>query len=932
MFKRIVVVAPTRSTCVNLRHLIGLASLPETLLTRECGEELQAAIAELPLGGFGIVAGTGTGKSAAIREICRQVLKKQRLDVGVVTLEHQADDATRKCDVLVITPGVAVMWAKRGTLGKSDLIVCDEVHQTSEHSELAMALLKRIGCTFVWMSATIDPSVYQEYLGARRVIACTAYDEARRAEVTYHRGGSAQRFLQLRLSEIAAGERGVAIFVPSRAEAEALANEFNGQHGVYVDFYHGGESAEKLRAFIEGSIPRPYVIAMTSAGASSLNLTGLDTVAIVDRCFTQVIKKGRLQLVSQRLDPNTLLQMAGRVDGRALSGQVHIMTDNLSLDLRAIRPEAPRFVLGGALESLALTSASLGVDARELDLIGGLDHDAYDRVFSRFVARQLIAVKDGVPELTSLGKKCERLPVEVAWAEIVVRAQAVDNPELFRVVCLTACTNELFKLTIQRRTKPNAEVWAKRGDPLTVEGSDHLTSHNIVAEALRLFGRSTGREYRLKGAPFSSWCKAHGYSSREIQNIALLASSLFRQLGLELPEPTEFAPVYAGEEEYRLFIELLAVVQSMDYVHNGRHDERHVYGNDMYGVSYGQSVLGAIRLWTDKSGRASASVEGTEIPFDVVERNLVRGPLMPLELAEDGGMRVSFTQTFAGQLIRASRSVVSLDELPAGLARSFRNEDTWRRWVRPTISLPDLSSDDVVVPEVVVHAYGVDGDSGARLLAYGVVAWNSSRYYPHDPWFKAAWTRNEAEAKGLRAEAVAQLESARDQAKAAAELLRVREEAEAVRVRAERLYYDQSLEWKLRTRVFSYTHFPNVPSAWPRWTREALEVVPQVEAVKLEIEAMLRSLLEAARALRGKANALLIAEEDKFYDTEEYESLYYFDVDDSNLPPTVGELENWIAAAEAAIAAAEKAIQFNDDSQPVSAEDLAALAAKFGRS
>ena len=636
LFKRVIVVAPTRSTCVNLHYLIGLKSLPETLIQRECGAELKEAIAELPLGGFGIVAGTGTGKSAAIRQMCHEVMQKTDLSVSIVTQEHRSDAQTASCDVVVVTPGVAMMWAKNGSISNRDLIVLDEVHQTSEHLELVMAVLKRLGCTFVWMSATIDPRVYQEYLEARRVIECSAYDQTRRAVVEYHTYKSVRDVITASLPQFASSKRGVAVFVPTRELAQKLATEFDGMNGVHADFYHGGEPAEKLRPYIEGSVPRPYVVFMTAAGSSSLNISGLDVVVIDDEQYREVVQYGKRLLRKMSLDPNTILQMAGRVDGRAVGGEVHIVTDR-PLDLRQLQPVAPSFVLGGDLELLAMTSARLGIDLRELSLIGSIDEDAYRATFDRLVQRGLISIEETGPRLTALGEKIEALPTSVAWGEVIVKAQEVGNTDLLTVMCLAACVGELYKLT--------GKKWSKYGDPCLVRGSDHLTGYNIVSQAIVEYGREDGRGYKLSNK-LGAFCKKYGYSQKEIRNVALLFASLLQRLGQKLPLPTDFPEVKAGDSLHMQFVEVLAAVQSMSYLEA---PTRTTFGNNQYGASDGYSVLGFIRHWQNSGGFNRATIEGTHIPAEVVKRyarttvERVYGPgLRP------GTVEVYARRTFAG--------------------------------------------------------------------------------------------------------------------------------------------------------------------------------------------------------------------------------------------------------------------------------------------
>ena len=58
-------------------------------------------------------------------------------------------------------------------------------------------------------------------------------------------------------------------------------------------FYHGGEPIRVIRPFLEGEVERPFLLAMTAAGQSALNVRGLDTVVIDDARFGNVVERGR---------------------------------------------------------------------------------------------------------------------------------------------------------------------------------------------------------------------------------------------------------------------------------------------------------------------------------------------------------------------------------------------------------------------------------------------------------------------------------------------------------------------------------------------------------------------------------------------------------------------------------------------------------------
>ena len=51
-----------------------------------------------------------------------------------------------------------------------DTVVVDEIHQTSAELELCLALGKRVGNRFIWLSATVDPTFYARYLSSTSVI------------------------------------------------------------------------------------------------------------------------------------------------------------------------------------------------------------------------------------------------------------------------------------------------------------------------------------------------------------------------------------------------------------------------------------------------------------------------------------------------------------------------------------------------------------------------------------------------------------------------------------------------------------------------------------------------------------------------------------------------------------------------------------------
>src|SRR5688500_12201402 len=176
---RLIVIAPARAACETIELALSL-HIP-TILENEHGSGIRDLAAAGK--GFGIVAGTGTGKTLSIRPIAETILGTTGLRVGVVNREREATPETPSWNVIIVTTGIARRWFQDGDILPSDTLVVDEIHQTSAELELCLALGKRVGCRFIWLSATVDPTFYANYLNAAEVLQSYAFDPARAADV-----------------------------------------------------------------------------------------------------------------------------------------------------------------------------------------------------------------------------------------------------------------------------------------------------------------------------------------------------------------------------------------------------------------------------------------------------------------------------------------------------------------------------------------------------------------------------------------------------------------------------------------------------------------------------------------------------------------------------------------------------------------------------
>src|SRR6185437_6397805 len=216
---RVVVIAPTRAACETIELAMRLDI--ETLLAREHGEDIRRLAASGR--GFGIVAGTGTGKTLAIRSIATTILQAP-LKVGVVNREREATPETPSWNVVIVTTGIARRWFEDDLITARDTLVVDEIHQTFAELELCLALGKRVGCRFIWLSATVDPTFYARYLDSAEVIETSSFDPARAAKVTVLNRRPMEFLDERFLQRVQRERRGVGVFLPTRASVEEVTD------------------------------------------------------------------------------------------------------------------------------------------------------------------------------------------------------------------------------------------------------------------------------------------------------------------------------------------------------------------------------------------------------------------------------------------------------------------------------------------------------------------------------------------------------------------------------------------------------------------------------------------------------------------------------------------------------------------------------------
>jgi hypothetical protein len=648
---RILVIAPTRAACETIELALGLHL--DTVLEQKHGPHIRELAGRGK--GFGIVAGTGTGKTLAIRPIAETILNTDSLRVGVVNREREATPETPTWNVIVVTTGIARRWFQDGDILPTDTLVVDEIHQTSAELELCLALGKRVGCRFIWLSATVDPSFYARYLNAAEVLETSAFDPAKAADVQVVRRDPLAFLDDKFLQQVTKQRRGVGMFLPTRAGVEQAA-ELVGERFPRINsaFYHGGEPIRIIRPFLEGGAEKPYFLAMTAAGQSALNVHGLDTVIIDDTRFSNVIEKGKNILTRLHLGANEILQMAGRVHGRVAGGRVFILSDR-DIDFSALKPTEPQFQLAGDSERVALTCADLGVAADQLELPVPLDRVAYKKAVALLESRGII--ENG--RLSKYGKAVEAMPVDRPWAELLVNA----DDELVPYLAVMSSIESLHRMTREDRDLSG----------LVVPGSDHLTAYNLYMEAYTrcgYIGEVYGLPRHLFDETVEHWAEKRGVLVKAIEDAALAAASIYRSLGMELP--TKMVP--ARDHIYKRFTELLAQYMPFDLVINEETAdgmEARVSKTSVCG-SWG-AIAGELRYFADRSGNPRAAIEGTQIPMDLIRKYATRSGDEVVYDSRRKHAPLAIRRKLEYFGFELEREMEPIEEFPAGLEQTTRH-------------------------------------------------------------------------------------------------------------------------------------------------------------------------------------------------------------------------------------------------------------------
>ena len=373
----------------------------------------------------------------AARLIARRVAQELGQDVGrtvgyQVRLEEVAGPETK---IRFVTEGILTRWMLSDpNLGRASVVVLDEFHERHTHTDLALALLRRLqlgsrpDLKLVIMSATLDPGPLSEFLDraphihaegrlfdvATRHASADEADEARPLE---RRVAAAIGKL---LDEDLSGD--VLVFLPGMAEirrcSEALESIAQ-RAGLDIAPLHGTlPLADQERAVLPG--PKRKVILSTNVAETSVTVEGV--TAVVDSGLARVAgflpNLGMNVLKVGKISRASAQQRAGRA-GRLRPGTC------LRLYTRhdyATRPEyeLPEIVRLDLAEPVLLLHA---LGAGRIDTFPWFEAPPSGAVKGAHILLQRLDALSPGGELTDMGRAMLRFPLHPRLSRLVIEAK-----------------------------------------------------------------------------------------------------------------------------------------------------------------------------------------------------------------------------------------------------------------------------------------------------------------------------------------------------------------------------------------------------------------------------------------------------------------------------------------------------------------------------
>ena len=433
-----------------------------------------------------------------------------------------------------------------GTLSRYSVVVLDEAHERSVHTDVLLGLLREMivapGSTLrlVVMSATLDAELFTRFLGAERTAVRHVAGRQHPVDMFYatssvadYIDGAMLTVLQLHAEKPLGGD--VLVFLTGQEEIESLQRLLEERARklpaaapklVVRTIFAALASEQQMKVFEPTPAGCRKVILATNIAETSITLPGVKYVVDPGVVKMRAVhpRTGTETLWVEPVSQPQAWQRAGRA-GRLGPGQCfRLYTEDSFLKLhKATTPLLHRCNLA----AVALQLKTLGIhDVLRFPFPQAPAPAAMQRALETLLALGALSPKKG-GALTELGRRMGALPLEPVLAKLLLTAPEFGCvQEVFSLVAMLAATAE-SPLFVQPREQAAREAAGAAHSRLRAPDGDHLTMLRVYERA----GVFAGAE-RLK------WCRENYVTARTLRKAddirKQLSDLLVRRMGVAL--------------------------------------------------------------------------------------------------------------------------------------------------------------------------------------------------------------------------------------------------------------------------------------------------------------------------------------------------------------------------------------------------------------
>jgi ATP-dependent helicase HrpB len=331
------------------------------------------------------------------------------------------------------------------SLEEFDVVIIDEFHERSLHTDLAIGLLKelqeleRSDLKIVVMSATLDAQKLSDFLGKApivdvpgRLCALDVTHDSKSQSLVWNFDVSRKMVDKIK-SAVLAGSRDTLVFFPGVYEIEQV-RQFLGKENWSQKFnilaLHGRLDLQEQQQALRPSEKRKIILS-TNVAESSVTVDGLDTVVDsgLERSAVFQMQSGFSKLTTHRISLASATQRAGRA-ARQFPGKCFKLWS--PLDERSFAEYSLAEVKSQDLSETLLTLFFLGLkDLKNFSWFEIPPTSSMDFAFKKLI--DLSLVKDDV--ITDLGRKIVRYPLPMRLALLMENFKIENREDMGAWIC-----------------------------------------------------------------------------------------------------------------------------------------------------------------------------------------------------------------------------------------------------------------------------------------------------------------------------------------------------------------------------------------------------------------------------------------------------------------------------------------------------------------